>query len=113
MQFEEAERVRAVDVYTTPTKSGAAGAMLVAVGRLSLARAFVAAGVAAVLLVAVNQLRLAVIVASMRLWGYQAGYERSHVLIGSAVTTLGLVAVALLFMLLLGPGRRPRTAGNE
>ena len=60
-----------------------------------------------VLLVLVNQIRLAIIVVSMRAWGYETGYERSHVLIGSAVTTLGLAAVAIVFLLALGAGRRP------
>jgi hypothetical protein len=66
-----------------------------------------------VLLAAVNQLRLAIIVASMRLWGYEAGYERSHILIGSAVTTLGLAAVVALFVFALAGGRRPHPGARH
>jgi exosortase/archaeosortase family protein len=80
---------------------------MVAVGRVRLSRALITFAITVVLLVLVNQLRLAVIVAAMRAWGYEAGYERSHILIGSAITTLGLAAVALLFLFALGRGQRP------
>jgi exosortase/archaeosortase family protein len=80
---------------------------LVAVGRVRLWRAVLTFAVTIALLVVVNQIRLAVIVAAMRAWGYETGYERSHILIGSAITTLGLAAVAIIFLLALGAGNRP------
>lgn len=53
------------------------------------------------LFVLVNQIRIAVIVGSMRLMGFQRGYEFSHVFLGSAITTLGFVAAVVLFVRLL------------
>lgn len=80
--------------------------MFVAVGRVSWRRALTTTVATAALLVVVNQIRLAVVVASMRGWGFELGYQRSHVLIGSAITTVGLVLVALLFVIALGRGHR-------
>jgi exosortase/archaeosortase family protein len=55
----------------------------------------------AVVLVAANQMRIAVIVGSMQLWGIHRGYEVSHVFLGSTITTIGFVLGALLFVRLL------------
>ncbi|GAB2927473.1 hypothetical protein GCM10027047_25310 [Rhodococcus aerolatus] len=62
------------------------------------------------LFVVVNQLRAGVIVASMRWWGVENGYDVSHVFLGSIISTVGfLLALVLVVRLLLGagPGRRP------
>jgi exosortase/archaeosortase family protein len=63
----------------------------------------VALGVLALLTVFVvaNQLRIGVIVASMHLWGFQRGYDLSHVFLGSTITTLGFVLAVILFVKLL------------
>ncbi|GIG88500.1 hypothetical protein [Plantactinospora endophytica] len=90
----------------------ALAAFLMFVGRVSVSRATVCCAVTAVLLVAVNQLRLAAVVGSMRLWGFEQGYERSHVLIGSVITTLGVVGSAILFVVLLTRGRAVRNADH-
>ncbi|MEN3615646.1 hypothetical protein [Plantactinospora sp. ZYX-F-223] len=90
----------------------ALAAFLVLIRRVSVLRASVCCAITALLLVAVNQLRLAAVVGSMRLWGFEQGYERSHVLIGSVITTLGLVGSAILFVMLLTRGRPLRRAGH-
>jgi exosortase/archaeosortase family protein len=54
----------------------------------------------AVFLVA-NQIRITAIVASMRHWGFQRGYEFSHVFLGSAITTIGFVVGAIVFVRLM------------
>ncbi|MFC5924326.1 hypothetical protein [Micromonospora vulcania] len=79
---------------------------LVGFRRISISRGLNALAIAVVLLVTVNQLRLAAVVVSMRTWGFRLGYERSHVLIGSAITTVGLIAVAILFVVLVSRSRR-------
>ena len=82
--------------------------MLISLRRVSWARGVVATIAAIVLLVVVNQIRLYVIASSMGWWGFQVGYERSHVLIGSGITTVGLAFVAIIFLVFLArrPGRR-------
>ncbi|TDB88918.1 hypothetical protein E1091_14995 [Micromonospora fluostatini] len=83
-------------------------ALLVGFRRVTFPRAAVAVALAVVLLVVVNQVRLAAVVAAMRMWGFEVGYQRSHVLIGSAISTIGLILVAILFLLLVGRAGRPR-----
>ncbi|WP_329108800.1 hypothetical protein OG792_09195 [Micromonospora sp. NBC_01699] len=81
-------------------------AFFLGIRRVSLLRATVSSALAIVLLVLVNQVRLAAVVGSMRIWGFQTGYERSHVLIGSAITTGGLIVIGVLFVVVLTGGRR-------
>jgi exosortase/archaeosortase family protein len=85
-------------------------ALLIGTRRVSWVRGLAAVGSAVVLLVAVNQLRLYIIAAAMQWWGFKTGYERSHVLIGSGLTTIGLALVTLLFMVFLGRGGKRRAA---
>ena len=51
--------------------------------------------------VLVNQLRLLVIGSAMRVWGYPTGYDRSHILLGSLVSTIGVAGGLLLFLRML------------
>ncbi len=82
---------------------------LVVAGILLLARrvqprraaATMAAFTAVVVLV--NQLRLLVIGSAMRVWGYPTGYDRSHILLGSLVSTIGVAGGLLLFLRMLTP----------
>ncbi|MCW2498101.1 hypothetical protein [Jatrophihabitans sp.] len=67
----------------------------VVVGALQLCTVFLVA----------NQLRIAAIVGAMRHWGFQRGYEFSHVFLGSAITTIGFVAGTAIFVRLVM--RRP------
>lgn len=71
---------------------------LVASGRLGIRRAVLTLSAVTVLIFAANQLRLLVITVSMRQWGFVTGYERSHVLLGTVVSTLGLVIGLLVFI---------------
>ncbi len=61
-----------------------------------------------VVLFTVNQARLFVVVASMRAWGFRAGYERSHVFLGTILSTLGVVVGLLLFARLVVKQERPK-----
>jgi hypothetical protein len=81
---------------------------MVALRRVGAVRGLVVGVAALALLATVNQIRLATVVASMQAWGFELGYERSHVLLGSTVSTLGMIGVAVLFVLMLGRGRRRR-----
>ncbi|MER7455958.1 hypothetical protein [Micromonospora sp. NPDC126480] len=81
--------------------------LFVAFGRLRPLRAVLSVGAALVLLVVINQARLAAVVVSMQTWGFEEGYRRSHVLIGSAITMVGLIAVAIVFAVLVGRASRP------
>ncbi|MDG4810499.1 hypothetical protein O7634_27410 [Micromonospora sp. WMMD1120] len=83
---------------------------LIGFRRISMSRGLNALALAVVLLVTVNQIRLAAVVVSMQTWGFQLGYERSHVLIGSVITTAGLIAVTILFVVLVGRTKRIRGA---
>lgn len=74
-----------------------AGALVVT-RRTSVQRGLVTLGVLIVSLFAVNQLRLLVVALSMRVWGFELGYEISHVLLGSIVSTLGVLAGVLLYV---------------
>jgi hypothetical protein len=49
-----------------------------------------------------------VIAASMLWWGFQTGYERSHILLGTALSTIGVIIgiVVFVWMLIDGPDRQ-------
>jgi exosortase/archaeosortase family protein len=55
-----------------------------------------------------NQVRFAVIIGAMKHWGFERGYEATHVFLGSAITTVGFVIGATLFIRLLAS--RPSAA---
>ncbi|ASW54797.1 hypothetical protein [Plantactinospora sp. KBS50] len=84
--------------------------LLVGFRRITVPRAVIAVALAVGLLVVVNQIRLTAVVLSMQIWGFEVGYERSHVLIGSVISTIGLIAVTVVFLLLVGRGDRSRRA---
>ncbi|MFF3855576.1 hypothetical protein [Micromonospora sp. NPDC002575] len=90
----------------------AVAGFLVAFRRVGLGRAVLSVATAVGLLAAVNQVRFGAVVAAMQAWGFEAGYQRSHVLIGSAITMLGLIAVAILFAVLVGRGGRTRRGSH-
>jgi exosortase/archaeosortase family protein len=79
-----------------------AGLLLLA-GRVSPGRAVATVGVFAGVVVAVNQMRLIAIAIAMRAWGYPDGFERSHVLMGSLVSTIGVAGGLLLFLRMIVP----------
>jgi hypothetical protein len=83
-------------------------AVMLAGPRISIGRALFTLVTICVLLVTVNQLRMLAVAGSMRIWGFKTGYERGHVLLGTVVSTVGLVGALLVFLLVLtrGGGRR-------
>ncbi|MDH6119786.1 exosortase/archaeosortase family protein [Kitasatospora sp. GAS204B] len=84
----------------------AAGTVLMACTRISLARITAALAAAGVIIIAANQLRLALILLFIRAWGMQTGYEISHKFVGSLVALAGFALGFLVLFKILG--RRPR-----
>jgi exosortase/archaeosortase family protein len=71
---------------------------LVTTARLTVRRALVSLVVVTAVLFTVNQMRFAVIALSMRTWGFDRGYEISHVFLGTLVSTLGVLGGLLLLL---------------
>jgi exosortase/archaeosortase family protein len=89
--------------------------MLVSAGllgsrRVTTSRCLQSLAVVAVILFLVNQLRFLVIAASMVVWGYRIGYERSHIFFGTLLSTVGVVAGVIVFIYMLGGDRRETPA---
>lgn len=87
-------------------------ALLVGFRRLNLTRALFSVLAAVVLLVTINQVRLGAVVAAMQAWGFEEGYQRSHVLIGSAITMIGLIVITILFAIMVGRNTRTRRSAH-
>ncbi|SHH42981.1 exosortase/archaeosortase family protein [Jatrophihabitans endophyticus] len=87
---------------------------LLSIGRVSPLRAATALTAALVTVVTFNQLRLLAIAAAMHAWGPRTGYSRTHVLVGTVISTIGMVAAgaAYLAILLRGEGPRSRRASH-
>lgn len=88
---------------------------LLAVRRVSVARAVQALAVALTTLLVVNQVRMLAIIAGMEAWGPEVGYSRTHVLIGTALSTVGVVLAGSCYLGLLLRGSYPSprsTAGD-
>lgn len=86
----------------------AAAGLLLASGRFDRRRVLIALAVVSAIIFAVNQLRLLVIAGSMVAWGFQTGYERSHIFIGTLLSTLGVIVGVIIFvwMLIDAPSNR-------
>ncbi len=84
------------------------GAGLLLTGRVSVRRAIASTAVAVALVFAANQARLAVIAFAIRGWGLERGYERSHVFLGTVVSTVGVLIGVLLFVYFAGHASRSR-----
>src|SRR5688500_8543777 len=69
---------------------------LLAAARLTTRRAVECFGLLTALLFTVNQARFAVIGLSMRQWGFETGYERSHIFLGTFISTIGVVGGLLI-----------------
>jgi len=87
-------------------------ALLTASGRTPPRRALGAVGVATLVFFTVNQARLLVVAGSMRLWGFRSGYERSHVFLGTILSTVGSVIGLLLFVWLAVKAGDPDDGGT-
>jgi len=82
-------------------------AVVLTVQRTTALRALAALGAAVAVVAACNQLRLLVILSGIRLLGLERGYSATHVLVGTALSTVGVVAAALLFLhVITQPTRR-------
>jgi exosortase/archaeosortase family protein len=78
-----------------------AAALLIASRRVKITRALVALVAFAAVVFTVNQLRLAVAAGAMRAWGFETGYERSHVFLGTVVSTVGVLGSLAAFVYVL------------
>ena len=78
-------------------------AVLLLANRVPPRRAVATVAVFAAVVALVNQLRLLVIAVAMRSWGYPEGFDRSHVLMGSFVSTIGVAGGLLLFLRMVVP----------
>jgi exosortase/archaeosortase family protein len=89
-----------------------AGLLLVA-RRVESRRALVALAVTTVVIFLVNQLRLLVIAGSMLAWGFTTGYERSHVFLGTVLSTLGVIGGVIIFVWMLVGNAGQRHSGSN
>jgi len=87
--------------------------VLLAVRRIPAARAFASLATAVVVVLAVNQARVLAIIAGMSAWGPEDGYGRTHVLVGTAVSTLGVVAAGTCYLLVLLRGTYPAARPHD
>ncbi len=85
---------------------------LIMARRTSIQRGLATLGLLVVALFAVNQARLLVIALSMRIWGFERGFEISHVLLGTVVSTLGVLGGLLLYLWVLLWTRTPVTEAH-
>lgn len=84
--------------------------VLLAVRRIPALRAFTSLAVAVVVILLVNQARMLAITAGMATWGPEVGYARTHVLVGTAVSTLGVVLAGTCYLVVLLRGTYPSPA---
>ncbi|KQS68548.1 hypothetical protein [Modestobacter sp. Leaf380] len=84
--------------------------VLLAVRRIPVLRAMSALVAAVLVVLAVNQARMLAITAGMATWGPEVGYARTHVLVGTAVSTLGVVLAGTAYLVVLLHGTYPSPA---
>lgn len=86
------------------------GALALATGRVRPGRTVLCVVGALAAVVLVNQLRFGIVGSAIHLFGFEKGYGQSHVLIGTLVSTLGLVVGLATFVLAMGRDGRARDA---
>lgn len=84
----------------------AVGALALVTGRVRPGRTLACVAVAVGGAVLLNQLRFGIVGGAIHLFGFERGYGQSHVLIGTLVSTVGMVAGLAGFVWALG--RDPR-----
>jgi exosortase/archaeosortase family protein len=89
------------------------GAGLLFFRRLRVRNTLLALAVITVVIWLVNQLRLLLIGASMQLWGMKTGYDRSHVLAGGVLSTVGVVFGIVAFLAFVLRDREGPAATNH
>lgn len=72
--------------------------LLLGLGRLKNRNLLLATAVAAVIMIAINQLRLAMIIGFIRLFGFPRGYPISHIYIGSVFAVFGFALAIFVFI---------------
>ena len=77
------------------------GAGLLFFRRLNVGNTLTALAIVGVLIWVINQLRLLLIAASMHFWGFRTGYDRSHVLAGGVLSTVGVTIGVVAFLAFL------------
>jgi len=87
------------------------GALVLATGRVRPGRTLACLGAAIGGAVLVNQVRFGIVGGAIHLFGFERGYGQSHVLIGTLVSTAGLVVGLTAFVWALGRDPRATTGG--
>lgn len=83
--------------------------LLMLSGRVDRRRGLSALLAVSAIVFLVNQLRMLLIAASMMWWGFQRGYERSHVFLGTVLSTIGVIIGMVIFVwMLIGDSSRRR-----
>lgn len=77
------------------------GAGLLFFRRLNVGNTLAAVAIVGVLIWVINQLRLLIIGASMHFWGFRTGYDRSHILAGGVLSTVGVTIGVVAFLAFL------------
>ena len=72
--------------------------LLLGLGRLKNRNLLLATGVAALIMIVINQLRLAMIVGSIHLFGFARGYPISHIYLGSVFAVFGFAFAIFTFI---------------
>jgi exosortase/archaeosortase family protein len=83
-----------------------AAGLVLTLQRASAPRTLAALGAAVAVVALTNQVRLLVILCGIRALGLERGYSATHVLVGTAVSTVGVVSAALLFLAVVTRGAR-------
>ena len=87
--------------------------VLLAIQRVRVRTAVAALAAAIGTIVAINQLRLLTIAEAMSAFGADEGYARTHVLVGTVISTLGVVAAGTLYLAVLLRGSAPEGRHRE
>lgn len=83
-----------------------AAGLVLTLQRASAPRTLAALGAAVAVVAATNQVRLLVILCGIRALGLERGYSATHVLVGTTISTVGVVTAALLFLAVVTRGAR-------
>lgn len=83
--------------------------LLLGLGRLRTRNLFIGLMVAALIMILVNQLRLALIVGAIRMFGFARGYPITHIYVGSVLAVFGF-AIAIYLFIKIASGDGPLSA---
>ncbi|GAB7047591.1 hypothetical protein [Catenuloplanes indicus] len=86
---------------------------LFVINRVSLVKSFLALLAAVAFIMVCNHLRLLSIEVAMRIWGAEDGYSATHILVGTLISTLGVIGGGLAYLYVLLFGDKPQGARND